>query len=145
VVIKGKKMKHELKITMTYETEDENESAPILNTSVRVCIDGDIIGCIQDLSFHANHKELEPKLEITFPNIKSLDADWTAYQFNNPSYRVDSCFERDIKRYVEMFSKASNVVVKTQEIDDGSSNVVMLTEVGTDGNIDSFPMKRRHK
>jgi hypothetical protein len=138
------KMKHEIKIIMTYDTENEDKAAPIFNKNIRVYIDDDVVGCIQDLKFHANHQELTPTLQIIFPEIDSLDADWAGYQFHNPSTKDESCFAKDVKRYIKKFSQISNIDIKKQEIDNGS-NVVMLTEIGTDGNIDSFPMKRRHK
>ena len=148
--LQRRKMKHELKIIMTYETEDmeHDQTTPILSSSIRVYVDEQPIGCIQKLKLEADCNEFLPKVEITFPDIEALESemDLAAYNIVNPgnSPRPNTYFGRDVKKYISLLSQAPNMEIKKKGIDDGD-NIVQLQEVGTDGFIDSFPMKRRHK
>lgn len=143
-------MKHELKIIMEYNTEDmeHDQTTPILNSFIRVYVDGRVIGCIQSLKLEANCKEAAPKIQITFPDFEALEAEMDLLGYNNANPgnapRLNTYFGRDVKEYISLLSQAANMEIKKKEIDDGG-NIVHLQEVGTDGFIDSFPMKRRHK
>ena len=138
-------MKHELKIIMSYETEDMDcdQTTPISNGTIRVFLDNKPIGCIQEMTIQANANEFVPFIEFAFPDIEGLDYDIDAYKSMFP-HSKQIPFIRDIKENVSAFKMIPNVRVKMNGIDNGE-NIVHLEEVGTDGFIDSIPMKRRHK
>jgi hypothetical protein len=131
-------MEHELKITMTFDTEDGKDSS-IKSSSIRVSVDDRIIGCMQELKLTANCKEAFPQLEITFPDLNSIEFDENVYG------RSKLHFARDIDDHIQDLKLASNIKVKIERIDDGTSDEVVMDEIGTIGHIDSFPIKRANK
>src|SRR5574338_532429 len=139
-------MKHELKIIMTFETEDmdHDSTTPITSHSIRVSMDGNIIGCIQKMHVSANCEEVLPEIEFTFPDFDTLDYDAATYKNMFPSSSGKPPFIRDIEGHIEALSLAPNIKVRKEGIDNGE-NIVHLEEVGTDGFIDSIPMNRRNK
>jgi hypothetical protein len=140
-------MEHELKIIMKFHTEDldHDQDEPIKSSSIRVSIDDHIIGCIQDMKISANCKEPLPQLEFTFPDLETLDYDKAAYTNMYPlSTGGVPPFVKEIGYHIEKLKQASNIKIKVEGIDDGTSNIIMLEEVGTDGYIDSIPHQRRN-
>lgn len=130
---------------MSFETEDmeHDMTTPIASSSIRVSLDGHIIGCIQKLSINANCKDYLPELEIVFPDFDTLDYDSETYKNMYPG-STKPPFIRDIEGHIETLSIAPNIKVRKEGIDSGE-NIVHLEEVGTDGFIDSIPMNRRNK
>jgi len=128
-------MKHTLKFEMNFESEDieHDETTPIKNTSIRVFIDDNVIGCLQHLKLEADKNETVPFIEFTFPDLESLDDDNTK-----------SIFIREIADYIKILSACPNIRIIKKNIDDNESPVTLLEEIGTDGFIDSIPMKRRN-
>lgn len=142
-------MKHELKIIMTFNTEDmeHDQATPIWNHSIRVSVDDMLIGCIQDMKISANCKEEAPQLEFTFPDFENLDYDHETYQKTyplNPPRDYPMPFAKEVGLHIKNLQLAPNVKIKLKGIDDGVAPTVVLDEVGTDGHIDIIPMKRRH-
>ena len=138
-------MEHELKIIMKFTTEDmdHDQNLPIRNSSILLSIDSHVVGCIQKLKIEADCDQLMPTVEITFPDLESLDYDMTAYQATNPGAKYKPHFIDDIKEHIKLLEIA-NIQIKSKNIDNGD-NVLALTEVGTDGVIDLIPMERRNK
>lgn len=131
---------------MNFETEDmeHDSSTPIASSSIRVSMDGHVIGCIQKLKVTADCDSHLPELEFVFPNFDTLDYDAATYKNMFPSSSGKPPFIRDIEEHIRLLSLASNIKVRKEEIDNGE-NIVHLEEVGTDGFIDSIPMNRRNK
>lgn len=108
-------MKHEFKIVLEYNDSEDN----LLHTGIRVYIDDEIIGCIQDLKLSVNTEDFVPKIEITFPDLSN----------------INSIFKKDIAYRTNNLKAIPIIDVKMKPL---SSN--LLSEVGTDGYIDSFPI-----
>lgn len=131
-------MKHELKIVMSYEDGKDAEGARTVTAPrVLVSIDEEPIGCMQELKFEAFAHNGFPRLEVIFPNLRdaNIDVDETP----GPSY-----FVYDVDRFVRIISDIPNTKVSFQDLNP-TVNVAMLEEIGTEGFIDSFPMKKRRE
>lgn len=137
------KMKHELKIIMSFDTEKQDSRIKCEN--LRVFVDDNIIGCIQKLNISANAQSSEPNIEFSFPDFKNLDFDLESYNQLNTHNYDNIVFTKEIDYHIENLKLASNVKITMENIDDNVSSILVLDEVGTDGHIDSIPMKRRHK
>ena len=61
-------MEHEIKIIMKYS--DDN---PINAANTLVYVDDEVIGCIQNIKLNVNAYNKIPELEVTFPNLRSID------------------------------------------------------------------------
>ena len=97
-------MKHQLKIIMSYEEKD-GAIQPITTPNIIVYRDDRPIGCIQNIKFQANVKELLPQLEFTFPNFRDQNID-----------NVASSFMVEVDDFIKTLSSIPNtkVIVETQ-------------------------------
>lgn len=123
-------MKHQLKIIMSYEEKD-GAIQPITTPNIIVYRDDRPIGCIQNIKFQANVKELLPQLEFTFPNFRDQNID-----------NVASSFMVEVDDFIKTLSSIPNTKVIVADLD-SEVNVCTIDEVGTDGHIESVPMKKR--
>jgi hypothetical protein len=131
-------MKHELKITISYEEEgidtDCDQFTPITCGSVLVTHDDVPIGCIQHIKLEADAREHFPQLEISFPDFSDLNL------WNAPADYLSRFWGSDIKRSIEVLSKFHNVKI-TYDNPKPKKIVHELEEVGTDGVIDHIAVK----
>ena len=137
-------MEHEIKIVLKYSDRNAryNHEGKLLNSNIRIYLDDVPIGSIQEINFKANVTD-EPVLEIKLPDFKTLDYDPLVYKekYNSSGYGIP--FYQFVRKTIDDLHMGPTQL-KLINIDDGVSNVIGLKEVGTDGYIDSFPMKRRH-
>ena len=86
-------MKHQIKITMEYETEDmDTDGSPLTCGKVWVALDDENIGLIQDLKLHACAGDSIPQLEIVFPDV--LD----------PSIQYKGSFSKSLQETIKKLS-----------------------------------------
>lgn len=115
-------MKHEFKIVMEFE---DDQSKP-LHSGIRVYIDNNIVGCIQDLKFSADTENFLPKLEITFPDLAGL---------KELSSERECVFIKDVQYHIDNLKVIPGIDIKLKSLDN-TSDPICLDEVGTDGHID---------
>jgi hypothetical protein len=117
---------------MEYE---DNE--PITTPKVIVKHDDIPIGCIQKMSFIAESNKWLPEIEFVFPN------------FADP--RFDLCdLIPDVTQYSKWLSAIPYVKVTYKDLEplpvdktaDEWREICLVKELGTDGFIDSFPVKQ---
>ncbi len=138
-------MKHELKIIMTYDDSTDQagtRTITITTPKVLVSIDDTPIGCIQEIKFEAFAHNMFPRLEVVFPNLRDTNIDTGAALPN--TFTAPNTFLYEIDKYVREFSAIPNTKVSLQNLNP-TVKVFHLEEVGTDGFIDSFPMKNRNE
>jgi hypothetical protein len=126
-------MKRQIKIIMEYDEEgiDVDQTSPL--KKMRVYMDEQPIGCIQNFELSASADSFYPKLEITFPDFCDAEID--------PLF--DNHFAKDIDYYTQTLSQIPGVKIILQPLDQ-SKRVVALSEIGTNGYIELVPMKSRH-
>lgn len=118
-------MKKEVKIVMESMVDDETGEEIISTRNTIVYLNGEPIGCIQALELKAIvDKDL--KLDITFPDT---------------SYFTRSWWKREIQSNIRKLSTISNVNVSIIDLSTNDNGMVSLSEVGTEGNIDSVNIK----
>lgn len=120
-------MKRKIKIVIEI---DDNK--PFQSSDIILSVDDRPVGCIQELNLSVDVNK-EPSLELVFPDLENLKID--------PKYRDRDVFKRDVNWYFELLSITPNIKTKTRSIDDGE-DVVPLKEVGTNGNIDYYPISK---
>lgn len=134
-------MKREIKIIMSYDEEDIDEcdaTKPIMTGGIVLELDGHPIGCVQEIKFHAAFDDHLPTLEVIFPDLWNKEVD--------PAYRNTKypSFAHEVEENIKRLKLIPNIKVTLRSIDDGTSRVVYLDEMGTDGHIDMVPMQRRN-
>ena len=105
------------------EYSDEYES----NRTI-LYIDDVAVGCVQKINLQVEASQ-SGKLYLEFPDFENLGE-----QKDNP-------YKESVAESIKDFS-LPNVTVQKKNLDDGVSNPIFLTEVGTFGRIHAFPMKR---
>ncbi len=121
-------MKHELKITVEFEVNgSKTHSCPL----IRVFVDENVIGCIQDLKLHASAQEFIPEIEFSFLDLEKFD-----FGDDEPS-----TFVPKIKNHIALLSQVP--YIKINMIDPNiPALITQMEEVGTNGIIEYFPEKK---
>lgn len=92
---------NELKIIMRYD-----DGKPITSTNTVIYINDKPIGCIQNIKTEIDAGNYVPKIEITFPNLKS--------ERISDSYK--SPFIKEIDGQIDELSKIPNVKIVLKDI-----------------------------
>lgn len=95
--------KREIKIII-----DASENGILVPHKVLVYVNDEAIGCLQDITFHANVNEPSCSLEVTFPNLRS----------NNiaENFKKNTPFIKQIDEHIKKFDNINGVKVNLKDI-----------------------------
>ena len=153
---------YQLKIIMTYDVKDgkanpihktmiyhdiepgTNHAVSVENSNVQYvegnnqsCSPMNAVGFVRSLRLRADCDTIIPKLEFVFPDLHDPNIDDTPNRGQYVGFLTTSTDDQ-----IQRLSAIPGIDVIVNRLD-SSAPIVLVQEIGTDGYIDSIPMKKR--